>query len=108
LILRILPILDNFKLALKDCSPRTTETAMTENAWIVGFSHIKKQLEDLLAENGVEEIKTIGEKFDPLLHEAVEKSGGGEGVDERIIEERRPGYRLNGKVIQAARVVIGQ
>jgi molecular chaperone GrpE len=102
LIVELLPILDNFKLALKDCS------AMTDNAWVVGFAHIKKQLEDFLKENGVEEIKTVGEKFDPLLHEAVEYIAAPDVEAERIVEERRAGYRLSGRVIQAARVVVAR
>ncbi len=100
LILELLPILDNFKLAFSK-----VPDAEQGGAWTVGFAHIKKQLEDFLKENGVEEIKTVGEKFDPMLHEAVEKVENSEKESGLIVEEKKPGYKLHGKVVQAAKVV---
>ncbi|MFH0815172.1 MAG: nucleotide exchange factor GrpE [Candidatus Falkowbacteria bacterium] len=101
LILELLLILDNFKLAFGKIS--ATEQ---NSAWMVGFAHIKKQLEDFLKENGVEEIKTVGEKFDPMFHEAIEKVEGSEKESGLIVEEKKPGYKLHGKVVQAAKVII--
>ena len=101
LILELLLILDNFKLAFSN-----VPDAEKNGAWVVGFSHIKKQLEDFLRENGVEEIKTVGEKFDPMLHEAVEKVENSEKESGVIVDEKRSGYKLHGKVVQAAKVVV--
>ncbi|MBI5077580.1 nucleotide exchange factor GrpE [Candidatus Falkowbacteria bacterium] len=110
LILELLPILDNFEAAFSQI-PETEQTSAT----VVGFSHIKKQLEDFLKENGVERIKTIGEKFDPMSHEAVLKDVEAaaeteikidESAEQIIVKEIRPGYRLNKKVVQAAKVVV--
>jgi molecular chaperone GrpE len=70
------------------------------NAWVAGVELTIKQFRDLLAVNGVEEIKTIGEKFNPAEMEAIEGSG------EKVAKEIMPGYKLNGKVIRAARVVL--
>ena len=103
LIIELLPIMDNFKMAFKQI-PQAEENS----AWVIGFSHIKKQLSDFLASNWVTEIKTINEKFDPTVHEAVETKKI-EGVEAGvIIEERAAGYKLYDKVIQAAKVIVSE
>ena len=118
LIMEILPVLDNFKAAFSQIPENEKDSP-----WVIGFGYIKKQLEALLAQNGVETIKTVGEKFDPSLHEAVEDSAAPastpqsasgrtmerpseQGKDGQIIKEIRPGYTLNKKCVQAARVVV--
>ena len=101
LIMDLLPIMDNFKAAFN----LIPEVEM-KSAWVVGFSHIKKQMADFLAVNGVEEIKTVGEKLDVSVHEAVEYDEKSESPEGEIVVERQCGYKLNGKVIQAAKVVV--
>lgn len=120
----ILPIYDNMKLALAHVPDDQKQTD-----WVAGMAHIKDMLAKFLADNGVEEIKSVGEKFNPAVHEAVEQQnthlrqgsrlrqgydgqdGGQAGSTEAqknviIKKEVRAGYKLNGKVIQAARVVV--
>lgn len=70
------------------------------SAWVKGVEYTVKQFKDLLNVNGVEEIKTVGEKFDHNTMEALEGSG------EKVAKEVMAGYKLNGKVIRAARVVL--
>src|SRR3989344_8421310 len=65
LILKIIPILDNFYLAEKHIPEN--------NEFKDGFTQIKKQLYDFLSKEGIEAIKTIGEKFDPNTMEAIEE-----------------------------------
>lgn len=101
LILELLPIMDNFKAAFN-----LIPEAESNSAWVVGFSHIKKQLFDFLTANGVEEIKTVGEKLDVSVHEAVEYDEKSEKAEGEIIAERKGGYKLNGRVIQVAKVVV--
>lgn len=113
LILEILPILDNFELAFKDI-PKGQE----KTSWVQGMMHIKKQLEDLLKRNGVEEIKALGEKFNPEFHEVVggkkeEQVNTGDAEKLRMIQKAekiqevvRKGYMMNGKVIRVAQVKI--
>ncbi len=101
LILELLPILNNFKTAFAHL-PEDRK----EDEWAAGIGHIKKQMVDFLGGMGVEEIKTVGEKFDPEFHEAVEKRKE-EGKEEDIIlEEKMPGYTLYGKTIMPAKVVV--
>ena len=73
-----------------------------------GIEGIKKQFENFLKAQGVEAMEVIGEKFDPLIHEAVElvdlPAEGGESG--RIIEEVRRGYLVNGEVLRPAKVKV--
>jgi molecular chaperone GrpE len=101
LIIELLPILDNFKTAFNNV-PEEEKS----NPWVTGLSHIKKQLEDLLVAHGVEEIKTVGEEFDPEVHEAVENDFEEDKEEDVILREVKPGYKLNGKVVQCAKVVV--
>ncbi len=69
-----------------------------------GIEGIKKQFKNFLKAQGVEAMEVIGEKFDPLTHEAIESVDGGESG--RIIEEVRRGYLVNGEVLRPAKVKV--
>jgi molecular chaperone GrpE len=58
-----------------------------------------------LEAQGLSEIKSIGEQFDPAIHEAVTQAEGEEG---KVIEEVQKGYRLYDRVIRPALVVVGR
>jgi len=91
----ILPIYDHLKLSMKGLSE-----AEAKNPWAQGVSHVLKQFKEVLAQHGIEEIKTVGEKFDHDLMEAID------GTGEKIKQEVMPGYKLNGKVIRPAKVIV--
>jgi len=106
LILKILPVLDNLEKA-----EAQVPLDFKDNEWVKGISQIRSQLQDFLRKEGVEEIKTIGKKFDPNFMEVIEEvnlasakaSAGEAGI---VIEEIQKGYILNGRVIRPARVKI--
>jgi molecular chaperone GrpE len=102
LILRIVPVLDNFKLALRHL-PKELES----NEWVHGIWHIEKQLEVALAEDGLKEIDVAGQKFDPSRHEAVELVVSN-APEEEIVEVLSAGYELNGKIIRPAKVKVSK
>ncbi|HOZ53325.1 MAG TPA: nucleotide exchange factor GrpE [bacterium] len=93
--LEILPIFDNLKMAIS-----TLNEDEQNNPWVEGIKYVIKQFRDAFSENGIEEIKTAGEKFDYNKMEAVKGDG------EIVKKEIRPGYILNGKVIIPAKVVL--
>jgi molecular chaperone GrpE len=95
IISEFLMVYDHLKLSLVHA-----DEAVKESAWAKGVELTLKQFKDLLAVNGVEEIKTLGEKFNPAEMEAIE------GAGEKVAKEIMPGYKLSGKVIRAARVVL--
>lgn len=99
LLLDLLPMVDHFKLALKHVPEN-----IKNDPWYKGIENIQGQLNKFLKDQGIEEIKTVGEKFNPELHEAV---GEVEGEPAEVIaEEVSTGFSLNGKVIQPAKVKI--
>jgi len=100
IIINLLPVVDNFDLAVKHLPPE-----LENSDWAQGVLHIKNQLEGFLKEAGAEEIKSVGEKFNPEHHEVVGKEKSEEDEDV-IIEEVRKGYLIKGKVMRAARVVV--
>ncbi len=93
----LLPVIDNFERALKHV-PKDLES----NDYIKGVQGVVKQFEKTLADMGVERIKTVGEPFDPHLHEAVATEG--EGGQEIVSEELQAGYKLGDDVIRHAMV----
>ncbi len=67
-----------------------------------GVKMIHNNLKKLLEEEGVKEIKSLGEEFNHNLHEVVKKNGEG-----KIAEEVQKGYMLNDKILRIAKVIIG-
>jgi molecular chaperone GrpE len=96
----LLPVIDNFERALKHV-PEDLEG----NDYIKGVQGVVKQFEKTLADMGVERIKTVGEAFNPELHEAVSVEEG-EGDTEIVSEELQSGYRLGNDVIRHAIVKV--
>ncbi len=96
----MLPFLDNLDRALKHAP---AEGSKDWDDWFKGIQGVKKQLDDSMAKIGVERIKTVGEPFDPKLHEAVTMDEG-EGTQETVSEELQSGYILGDEVIRHAMV----
>lgn len=94
----LLPVIDNFERALKHIP-----ADLVENEYIKGIQGVVKQFEQTLAKIGVERIKTVGEHFDPNLHEAVTMEEG-DGEHEIVSEELQSGYKLGEDVIRHAMV----
>jgi len=94
----LLPVIDNFERSLKHV-PKDMEG----NDFVKGVQGVVKQFEKTLNDLGVERIKTVGEPFDPKLHEAVSMDEG-EGTKEVVSEELQAGYKLGDEVIRHAMV----
>lgn len=94
----LLPVIDNLEKAVQ---------AKTEDeAYKQGVELVLKQFKDVLSANGVQEIETVGQVFDPELHEAV-ASVQDESLGEKVIkEEYRKGYKIGSKVIRHSMVVV--
>jgi len=101
LILKIIPILDNIYLAESH-----VPAELKDHKWIEGFNQIKNQLSNFLQKEGIEAIKTVGEKFDPNTMEAVGEAEGKE--KDIVVEEAQRGYSMHGKIIRPAKVKISK
>jgi len=120
-ILRLLPLLDNLLIAEKKLPE---ELKKDEN--VKGLLQIKVQLEDFLKAQGIEPMESLGKKFDPNCHEAVEeinptvapsfanatadrKAMAGKGIEPgTIVEEVQRGYLIEGKTLRPAKVKVSK
>ncbi|MCI0181897.1 MAG: nucleotide exchange factor GrpE [Acidibacillus sp.] len=103
LVTDLLPVLDNFALALK-----SAETSSGSDGLAKGVDMVFKQLQSVLDSAGLRTMDVLGHSFDPNLHEAVVS----EHVEDRdpgvILEVLRPGYFLKDKVLRAAMVKVSE
>lgn len=101
MILKILPVLDNLEKAKRELL-----ASKKLSNYLEGLNQIEKQFQGFLQKEGVEEIKCLGEKFNPNFHQAVEEVGVKDKKSGEILEVIQKGYRLAGRVIRPARVKV--
>lgn len=101
LILDLLVSIDNFERALKAAKENKDYENLRK-----GTEMIYKEMMGILKKNGLEEIKTVGENFDPYKHEAVEQIIENDCEDGTIVEEYQKGYTLHSKVIRPSKVKV--
>lgn len=101
LIIRLLPLLDNFERGLK-----ASEELKDFDALHGGVLIVMRQFFDILAKEGVKEIETAGQVFDPNLHEAVMREESSDLPDGTIVDEFQKGYTLGEKVIRPSMVKV--
>jgi molecular chaperone GrpE len=100
LIINLLPLVDDIERALQNVDAR-----LAGLTWVDGIRLIHRKFQALLEMNGVEEIESDGQSFDPAVHESVMF---GEGEDGKVISVVQKGYKLGGRVLRPAMVVVGQ
>lgn len=96
--LGLLEVIDNFERALDHES--------TDKAYAEGMELILKQLIEVLKKSGIEEIKTLGEEFDPNFHNAVMMEDNPDFESGKVTEVLQKGYTLNSKVIRPSMVKV--
>ena len=103
LILKILPIVDDLERGEK-----ALPEDLKNNQFVKGILQIKNHFQDFLKSQGVEEIKTVGEKFDPNFQEVVEEVAANEKESGIVITEVQRGYLIHGKVLRPAKVKVSK
>ena len=105
---RLLPVLDNLQRALD--VERALEASESEEFrhFVRGVELIGKQLGGVLEGLGVEAVPTVGEPFDPHVHEAVATAETDEFAADTVVEEMRRGYRLGDKLLRPAMVKVAK
>lgn len=101
-MIELINVIDNFERALVSCNEVLDEKSME------GFQMIYDQVNAITVRNGVEEVVSVGEKFDPNFHQAVMT-----GVDENyesgiVIEEFQKGYKIKDKILRPAMVKVNE
>lgn len=111
-ILQLLPIIDDFELALKNTELKNTEPQKQEEKggekqkdFVRGVELIHSRIASLLKDNGVKKMETTGKSFDPYFHEALIKVES-EEPENTILEEFQKGFTLHGRVLRHARVKV--
>lgn len=94
----ILPVVDNLENALK--------VDTKDEEYKKGIELVLKQFKDLLKAKGVEEIKAVGETFDPEVHEAVSSIQDSNLGEKEIAQEYRKGYKIGSRVIRHSMVIV--
>lgn len=99
LILNLLSVVDDLERALDHVSGK-----MAASKWVDGIVLIYRKFMSILEANGVNEIKALGEQFDPCRHEAAAHIDGEEGKVVTVIQK---GYMINDRVLRPAMVGVG-
>lgn len=73
-----------------------------------GIEMVRKQFLDVLNNNGLKKVESLGEIFDPNFHEAMAQQPAEGKEDQEIIQVFQHGYELNGRLLRAAKVVIAK
>jgi len=103
IIKTLLPVLDNFEHTFQNA-----HSAENIDSLLKGIKIIYDQMLDIIKSHGVEQIQSLGEKFDPSLHEAMLQKAEPEQEDNLVLEEFQKGYKLNGRVIRPSRVIVNK
>lgn len=103
IIKAILPALDNFEHTLQNAS-----SVETVDVFLKGTQIIYDQMLDILKSLNVEQIKALGEIFDPVMHQAVMQKTEPEKEENIVLEEFQKGYTLNGRVIRPSKVIVNK
>ena len=99
----LLPVMDDLTRALHAATDNAPRDAILE-----GIRSIATGFQSALANAGVEPIESVGEPFNPELHEAVDTEVTGGEMDGKVIEEYSRGFRMGDRLLRPARVKVGR
>ena len=105
LLLSLLTFMDNFERALK---AGEQDANVQGSEYYKGIELIHKQFIDFMHDNGVTEIESLGEEFDPNVHEALTMVEVPDIDKEQVVEVYAKGYKLNDELLRTAKVVVGK
>lgn len=103
ILVQVLPILDELRAALADRPEQRLQPG-----WAARIELTAHKLDDILRAVGVQRIEALGAVFNPWEHEAVHVQTGPKLEDERVVAVIRDGYRIGGRVIRPAQVVVAR
>jgi molecular chaperone GrpE len=102
----LLPVLDNLDRAL-ECATQISDPKQKDfKQFFDGIVLVNQQLNEVLAEMGVQPISSVGEHFDPHLHEAVAMEDTEEFPPNVITAELLRGYRIGDRIVRASMVKV--
>ena len=105
LIQKLIPVLDNFEMALGAAQSGAEGGTQSLQA---GIGMIQQQLKGVLADAGVEEVDASGKPFDPNLHEAVSQQESEDVAEGHVLQQLRKGYKIRERLLRPATVVVAK
>jgi molecular chaperone GrpE len=105
LLQKLIPILDNFEMALAAAQTAQGEKLASLQA---GVAMIHQQFKNVLLETGLEEVDASGQPFDPALHEAVSEQESADVPEGHVLQQLRKGYKLKERLLRPATVVVAK
>lgn len=108
-IREVLPVLDNLERALGAAAALPADAGAAEVKGIVdGVKMVLKLFEDQTSRMGLSKVKTVGERFDPSVHDAIQQVETDEHAAGSVIQEVVAGYRLGEKLVRPAMVIVAR
>ena len=101
LLERLIAIIDNFELGLS-----SARTEGEQSPIYSGMMLVLKQLNDFLADNGLQPIEAEGRPFDPNWHEAIAHEPSNKVPEGKVIRQTRRGYRFKDRLLRPSSVVV--
>jgi molecular chaperone GrpE len=105
LLQKLIPILDNFEMALTAAQTAQGEKLASLQA---GVAMIHQQFKNALLETGLEEVDATGQPFDPALHEAVSEQESADVPEGHVLQQLRKGYKLKERLLRPSTVVVAK
>ena len=105
LLAKLIPVLDNFEMAL---AAANSTQAPTVESLKTGVTMIYSQFKSAVADTGLEEIDATGQPFDPNFHEAVSQADSTEIPEGHVLQQLRKGYRFRDRLLRPATVIVAQ
>jgi molecular chaperone GrpE len=106
LLQKLIPVLDNFDMAL--AAAQSSGKADAVQSLQTGVNMIYQQLRSALAEAGLEEVDAADKPFDPNLHEAVSQKETAEVPEGQVVQQLRKGYKFRERLLRPATVVVAK
>jgi molecular chaperone GrpE len=98
-----LSILDNLERAVE-----AARAGGNGKSIVAGLEMVLSSIKDYLRSHGVSEVSTVGQTFDPLLHEAVDHVASAEHQPKTVISEFNRGYKMGDRLLRPARVAVAK
>jgi len=97
----LLPVLDHFRMGLDNARQHEAKPEVLE-----GFDMVWQQLESALGQLELKTVASVGERFDPGCHEALQMVPSDEVEADVVVEEFRRGYQLGERLLRPAQVIV--
>ena len=103
LLSELLPVIDSFQMGLSAAINEDPDSIISK-----GMEMVQKQLEEFLTSQGAVLISSVGQEFDPNIHEAISQESSDEVPSGHVISEIRKGFTLNDRLLRAANVSVSK